>query len=71
MCVAHGHVGGQVKVPSLIHGIRNAGLLVGVHGKAEYYSELIAPSQIDGTPVDAYINGGMVVFVDNTMRNLI
>ncbi|KAK2466431.1 hypothetical protein APHAL10511_002073 [Amanita phalloides] len=60
-----------VRVPSLIHGIRNAGLLVGVHGKAEDYNELITTSQIDSTPVDAYINGGMVIFVDNAMRDVV
>lgn len=60
-----------VKVPSLIHSIRSTGLLVGVHGKVEDHAELISASHIDGTPVDAYINGDMVVFVDNTTRDLI
>ncbi|KAF8639626.1 hypothetical protein AX17_000891 [Amanita inopinata Kibby_2008] len=60
-----------VKVPSLIQGIRNAGLLVGVHGKADDCVKLITASQIDGTPVDAYITEGMVVFVDHGMKESI
>jgi hypothetical protein len=50
---------GKLQVPSLIHSIRSTGLLVGVYGKVDDH-------HIDGTPVDAYINGSTVVFVDNT-----
>jgi len=60
-----------LQVPSLIHSIRSTGLLVGVYGKVEDHTELISASHIDGTPVDAYVNGSTVVFVDNATRDLI
>ena len=63
--------GGKLQVPSLIHSIRSMGLLVGVYGKADDQTELISASHIDATPVDAYINGSTVVFVDNATRDLI
>ncbi|KAG6833841.1 hypothetical protein H0H87_011775 [Tephrocybe sp. NHM501043] len=58
-------------VPSLIHGIRNAGLIVGVHGESSDLEVLSTTSDIEGTPVDAILNHGKVVFMDHTMRELI
>jgi len=63
--------GGKLQVPSLIHSIRSTGLLVGVYGKVDDHPELISASHIDGTPVDAYVNGSTMVFVDNATRDLI
>ncbi|RDB20514.1 Ankyrin repeat protein nuc-2 [Hypsizygus marmoreus] len=61
-----------IQVPSLIHGIRNAGLLVGTHGESENLGILSAStSGIEGTPVDAVLGGGRVVFADNSMQELI
>jgi len=49
----------QVQVPSLIHGIRNAGLLVGILGSADSM-----PPADQGYPVDAFLDNGNVVFMD-------
>ncbi|KAG6876182.1 hypothetical protein C0993_005077, partial [Termitomyces sp. T159_Od127] len=48
----------QVQVPSLMHGVRNAGLIVGVHGKSEDLGILSTTSDIEGTPVDVIFNNG-------------
>ncbi|KAG6850051.1 hypothetical protein H0H93_001867 [Arthromyces matolae] len=60
-----------VQVPSLLHGIRNAGLIVGAHGKTEDLNSLFGVSDIEGTPVDAILNDGQVVFTDHEMEELI
>jgi CDK inhibitor PHO81 len=52
------------QVPSLIDGIRNAGLLVGAHGEMKSLENLISPSSIKGTPVDASLSNGQVVFIN-------
>ncbi|KAF9263664.1 hypothetical protein L218DRAFT_959194 [Marasmius fiardii PR-910] len=53
-----------LQVPSMIHGIRNAGLLVGVHGTSEKTITLTTSSGMDGCPVDAYLSDRTVIFVD-------
>ena len=60
----------QVQVPSLIDGIRNAGLLVGVYGEATSLESLIATSSIPGTPVDASLSQGVVVFIDRSAQGV-
>ncbi|KAG6919274.1 hypothetical protein DXG01_007406 [Tephrocybe rancida] len=60
-----------VQVPSLVHGIRNAGLIVGAHGESGDLELLSTTSDIEGTPVDAILNHGKVVFTDHTMEELI
>ncbi|KAJ7499234.1 cyclin-dependent protein kinase inhibitor [Mycena latifolia] len=60
-----------MQVPSLIDGIRNAGLLIGIHGASEYSEPLTSASAIEGTPVDAFVRDGMVFYVDHSMRELI
>ncbi|KAG6903307.1 hypothetical protein C0995_013060 [Termitomyces sp. Mi166 len=60
-----------VQVPSLIHGIRNAGLIVGAHGKPEDLDILSAASDIEGTPVDAILQNGKVIFTDRVTEELI
>ncbi|KAG6831882.1 hypothetical protein H0H92_006999 [Tricholoma furcatifolium] len=60
-----------VQVPSLIHGIRNTGLIVGAHGQSEDLDRLSTTSDIDGTPVDAIFDHGKVVFTDHTMEELL
>lgn len=61
----------QIKVPSLIQGIRNAGLLVGVYGGSDTSASLITASGIEGSPVDAFLKDGIVVYTDLSMRELI
>ncbi|KAG7097239.1 hypothetical protein E1B28_004610 [Marasmius oreades] len=53
-----------LQVPSTIHGIRNAGLLVGVHGTSEKTITLTTASGMEGCPVDAYLSDRTVIFVD-------
>ncbi|ESK93719.1 cyclin-dependent protein kinase inhibitor [Moniliophthora roreri MCA 2997] len=53
-----------IQVPSMIHGIRNAGLLVGIHGTSDKTAALTTTSGIEGCPVDAFLNDRAVVFVD-------
>lgn len=60
-----------MQVPSLIDGIRNAGLLIGIHGASEHSEPLTSASAIEGTPVDAFVREGMVFYVDHSMRELI
>jgi len=62
-----------MQVPSLIEGIRNAGLLVGIHGASEQSLALTTASTIEGTPVDAFFGDGpsLVVFMDHSMQELI
>ncbi|KAJ7179427.1 cyclin-dependent protein kinase inhibitor [Mycena filopes] len=60
-----------MQVPSLIDGIRNAGLLIGINGASEISEPLTSASVIEGTPVDAFVRDGMVFYVDHSMRELI
>ncbi|KAJ6516210.1 cyclin-dependent protein kinase inhibitor [Mycena sanguinolenta] len=60
-----------MQVPSLIDGIRNAGLLIGINGASEISEPLTSASAIEGTPVDAFVRDGMVFYVDHSMRELI
>jgi CDK inhibitor PHO81 len=56
----------QISVPSLIHGIRDAGLLVGVYGPPDKSTTLAASSGIDRDPVDAVLRDNMVVYTDRS-----
>lgn len=49
----------QLQVPSLIQGIRDAGLLVGIHG---------GPTNVmcEHAHVDAYVHDGTVVYTDHS-----
>ncbi|KAF7355038.1 Ankyrin repeat protein nuc-2 [Mycena sanguinolenta] len=60
-----------MQVPSLIDGIRNAGLLIGINGASEISEPLTSASAIEGTPVDAFVRDNMVFYVDHSMRELI
>ncbi|KAG6897215.1 hypothetical protein C0992_003413 [Termitomyces sp. T32_za158] len=60
-----------VQVPSLIHGVRNAGLIIGVHGRSEDLGILSTTSDIEGTPVDIILDNGKFVFTDHVMEELI
>ncbi|KAJ7638577.1 cyclin-dependent protein kinase inhibitor [Roridomyces roridus] len=60
-----------MQVPSLIDGIRNAGLLIGINGASDSSEPLTSASPIEGTPVDAFVRDGMVFYVDHSMRELI
>jgi len=60
-----------VQVPSLIQGIRNAGLLVGIHGASEKFGGLTtATPSLEGTPVDALFGDGKVTFVGHSMQEM-
>ncbi|KAF7331871.1 Cyclin-dependent protein kinase inhibitor [Mycena kentingensis (nom. inval.)] len=61
-----------MQVPSLIDGIRNAGLLIGVIGASERTEPLtLGNSGIDGTPVDAFVRDKTVHYTDHSGRELI
>ncbi|KIK99683.1 hypothetical protein PAXRUDRAFT_131479 [Paxillus rubicundulus Ve08.2h10] len=53
-----------LQVPSLIQGIRDAGLLVGVHGGPSPSNVLIHSAE--STHVDAYIRDGTVVYMERS-----
>ncbi|CAA7260261.1 unnamed protein product [Cyclocybe aegerita] len=62
-----------LQVPSLVHGIRSAELLVGVYGTSEGLSALNAGPALgnDAATVDAAIVGGVVSFADRSTRELV
>jgi len=60
----------QVQVPSLIDGIRNAGLLVGAYGETSSLESLITTSSVPQTPVDASLSQGVVVFLDRSAQGV-
>ncbi|KAJ7228963.1 cyclin-dependent protein kinase inhibitor [Mycena pura] len=60
-----------MQVPSLIDGVRNAGLLIGINGATESSEPLTTASVFEGTPVDAFVRDGMVFYVDHSSRELI
>jgi CDK inhibitor PHO81 len=60
----------QVQVPSLIDGIRNAGLLVGVYGETSSLESLVTASSVPQTPVDASLSQGAVVFLDRSAQGV-
>ncbi|KAJ7068001.1 hypothetical protein C8F01DRAFT_585539 [Mycena amicta] len=61
-----------MQVPSLIDGVRNAGLLIGIIGASELSEHLTSATPgIDGTPVDAFVRDKMVFYVDHSGRELI
>lgn len=53
-----------LQVPSLVQGIRDAGLLVGVHGDSSTSNVMVLSS--DNTQVDAYIRDCTVTYLDNS-----
>ncbi|KAF8665648.1 hypothetical protein AX16_000103 [Volvariella volvacea WC 439] len=62
-----------VQVPSLINGVRNAGLLVGVHSCTGQFTTQGIPTMASGeaASVDAFLgDDGMVTFVDHAVREL-
>lgn len=59
----------QLQVPSLINGIRGAGLLVGIHKVSDNTVQLTTVSLIEGSPVDAYGKDGVVVFVTHDLND--
>ena len=59
----------QVKVPSLVRAVRDAGLLIAAYGTAENLMNLISsPQSIDGGAVDAVFQEGVLVFHDHFPR---
>nr|GAT53871.1 cyclin-dependent protein kinase inhibitor [Mycena chlorophos] len=61
-----------MQVPSLIEGVRTAGLLIGIIGANEHSDHLTMMTPgIDGTPVDAFVRDKMVFYVDHSGRELI
>ncbi|KAJ7667694.1 cyclin-dependent protein kinase inhibitor [Mycena polygramma] len=60
-----------MQVPSLIDGVRTAGLLIGINGASVVSEPLTSASAIEGTPVDAFVRDGVSYFLDHSMRELI
>ncbi|KAL4082008.1 hypothetical protein V8B97DRAFT_1863407 [Scleroderma yunnanense] len=52
------------QVPSLVQGIRDAGLLVGIHGDSSTPNVMVHST--DNAQVDAYIRDGTVTYLDNS-----
>jgi len=55
-----------LEVPSLIQGIRNAGLLIGVFGVAEKSAALVEEHNID-----AFFRNGIVIYQERSARDVI
>ena len=51
-----------------MQGVKDTGLLVGVHGNKEQVSALGANASTDANFVDAYIQEGIVTFLDHSSR---
>lgn len=60
----------QTKVPSLIQGLKDTGLLLGVYGEREQTSLLTDPLDPDAIPVDAHFHEGVVSFLDHSSRGV-
>ena len=59
----------QVKVPSLVRAVRDAGLLIAAYGTAENLANLVSSTQnIDGGAVNAVFQEGVLVFHDHLPR---
>ncbi|EJD01250.1 cyclin-dependent protein kinase inhibitor [Fomitiporia mediterranea MF3/22] len=60
-----------IKVPSLVQGVKDTGLLLGVYGKHDQCTLLNDPSDGDTTiSVDAFIHEGVVTFLDHSSRGI-
>lgn len=60
-----------MQVPSLIHGIKNVGLLVGIHGTSERSVPITTSIPgADANTVDAYLSDGVVVYVDHATQEV-
>ena len=53
-----------MQVPSLVQGIRDAGLLVGIHGDSSTCDAMVHSA--DNAQVDAYIRDCTVTYLDNS-----
>jgi CDK inhibitor PHO81 len=57
----------QVKVPSLVRAVRDAGLLIAAYGTAENLASLVSSTQsADGGAADAVFQEGVLVFLPRT-----
>lgn len=56
------------QVPPLIQGMKDTGLLIGVHGRREHVSLLSVNVTTDPNFVDAYFHEGVVTFLDHSSR---
>ncbi|KAI5124795.1 hypothetical protein M0805_005429 [Coniferiporia weirii] len=59
-----------LKVPSLIQGVKDIGLLLGVYGQPDQAVSLTKSTDTDATLVDAFIQDGVVRFLDHSSRGL-
>ncbi|OCB90859.1 cyclin-dependent protein kinase inhibitor [Sanghuangporus baumii] len=59
------------KVPSLVRGLKDTGLLLGVYGEREQTALLSDPAEPDVIPVDAFHHEGIVSFLDHSSRGLL
>jgi hypothetical protein len=60
----------QVQVPSLVDGIRNVELLVGVHGASSEKLVQGSTTDSDYSLADASIHDGVISFVDYSRREV-
>jgi CDK inhibitor PHO81 len=59
----------QVKVPSLVRAVRDAGLLIAAYGNGEDLTNLVSSTHsTDGGAVDAVFQEGVLVFHDHFPR---
>jgi hypothetical protein len=61
----------QIPVPSLIQGIRDGGLLVGVYGSPDKSTTLAASIARKNLLVDAVLENGLVVYMEHPVVDLL
>lgn len=57
----------QLQVPSLIQGIRDAGLLVGIHSGPSLTD--VMSQSAENPHVDVYVHDGTVVYTDHSTKD--
>lgn len=60
----------QSKVSTLIQGVKDMGLLIGVYGQTDQISSLSKTNQSESLLIDSYFHDGVLSFLDHPARNL-
>ncbi|KAH7916817.1 cyclin-dependent protein kinase inhibitor [Hygrophoropsis aurantiaca] len=59
-----------LRVPSLVQGIRDAGLLIGVYGNSQTQNNLAVSATFEDNHIDAYIKDGTIVYMDRSAEQI-
>ena len=61
----------QTKVPSLVQGVKDSGLLLGVYGRRAQTEALSKSTTPDAILVDAFYADGVMSFMDHSSRGFV